>query len=274
MYRNSQTAATGKLHLHYITFQQFLNNSFILKQSGSELSWMDSNIVCLRPRWKFDQQLKYKWYNYFRAGDNLKKIRTACHFVLFAYYWVEIEYRAEAVREYRRWNAQIIRDIITSNIHCGCLHEHVVWDVVWDILNLGVLRRLFAGCCSLLDSVRRCIADGSWQRNTRRNYSDALAKHGDYSRASQIIRRATDAWWSCPGDVQICASQFIGRLQNQYILVALHICFRSMDWNLKHDFFLGVFAYNFLSTCFYITCLCWIRICLLTFYICWSLPSN
>ena len=36
---------------------------------------------------------------------------------------------------------------------------------------------------------------------------DALAKHGDYSRTSPIIRRTTGAWWRCPGDAQICASR-------------------------------------------------------------------
>ena len=36
---------------------------------------------------------------------------------------------------------------------------------------------------------------------------DAFAKHGDYSRTSQIIRRTTGAWWQLPGDAQICASR-------------------------------------------------------------------
>ena len=68
----------------------------------------------------------------------------------------------------------------------------------------------------LLGAVRRYIADGIWRRNIVRKFQcmhwnfsrcpDALAKHGDYSRTSPIIRRTTGAWWRCPGDVQICAS--------------------------------------------------------------------
>ena len=84
-----------------------------------------------------------------------------------------------SVRKYRRWITQIIRDITTSNtsIHRRCLHEHVernaftcVADVFWDILNLGVPRRMFADCCALLGAVRRYIADGSWRRNIERKF--------------------------------------------------------------------------------------------------------
>ena len=104
-------------------------------------------------------------------------------------------------------------------MHRRCLHEHrrCVTDVlpicrrcIWDIFNLGVPRRL-------LGVVRRCIADGIWRRNIGRafqcmhwNFSrcpDALAKHGNYSRTSPIIRLSTGARWRCSGDAQIWASQ-------------------------------------------------------------------
>ena len=114
-----------------------------------------------------------------------------------------------AVREHQRCITQIIRDIITSNIHPPCLHEHVenIADVapmcrrcVWDILNLGVPHWIFADCCALLGNVRRYIDDGSWRRNIGRKFQwhfcrcpDALAKHGDYSHTSPIIRRNTGA---------------------------------------------------------------------------------
>ena len=69
----------------------------------------------------------------------------------------------------------------------------------------------------LLGAVQRYIADGIWRRNIGRKFEcmhwnfsrcpDALAKHGDYSRTSPIIRRTSGAWWRCSGDAQICASR-------------------------------------------------------------------
>ena len=57
---------------------------------------------------------------------------------------------------------QTIGDIITSNMHRRCLHEHrrFVADVspicrrcVWDIFGLGVHRRMFADCSVLFGDI-------------------------------------------------------------------------------------------------------------------------
>ena len=52
----------------------------------------------------------------------------------------------------------------------------------------------------------------------------------------------------------------------------IKICIFSMGWNLKHETLLEILVYTFLSTCFYIICVCWIRICPITFYIWWPSP--
>ena len=57
---------------------------------------------------------------------------------------------------------QTIGDIITSNMHRRCLHEHrrCVADVspmcrrcVWDIYGFGVHRRMFADCSALFGNI-------------------------------------------------------------------------------------------------------------------------
>ena len=81
-----------------------------------------------------------------------------------------------------------IGDIITSNIHRRCLHEHV--ENIADVSPM-CLGHFEPWCIS--PNARRCsaiyhIADGSWRRNFSR-CPDALVKHGGDSRTSPIIRR-------------------------------------------------------------------------------------
>ena len=49
----------------------------------------------------------------------------------------------------------------------------------------------------------------------------------------------------------------------------MRISLVSLGWNLKHATLLGilVYAYTYVVTCFYIICVCWMRICQITFYI-------
>ena len=83
----------------------------------------------------------------------------------------------------------------------------------------------------LLGAVRRYIADGIWRRNIGRKFQcmhwnfsrcpDALAKHGDDSRMSPIIRRTTGAWWAALAMPKFVHRESIGGLKKPRGTVAL-----------------------------------------------------
>ena len=61
----------------------------------------------------------------------------------------------------------------------------------------------------LLNAVRRFLASKHREKISIHACSrcpDALAKHGEYSRTSPIIRQTAGVWWRYPGDAQICKS--------------------------------------------------------------------
>ena len=73
-----------------------------------------------------------------------------------------------AVREHQRWITQIIRDIITSNVHSRCLHEHDenIADVSPNCLGHFELWRTSPNVRRLLCAARRYyIAYCSWRQN-------------------------------------------------------------------------------------------------------------
>ena len=78
---------------------------------------------------------------------------------------------------------------------------------VWDIFGLGVHRRMLADCLALFGDISP-MAFGVETSGENLNACieilsrcpDPLARHGDYSRTSPIIRQTTGAWWRGPGD--------------------------------------------------------------------------
>ena len=63
--------------------------------------------------------------------------------------------------------------------------------------NLDAPRRMFADFCALLGAVYRDMSPMVRVDETPDNFlsmSDAMAKYGDYSRTTPIIRRITGAW--------------------------------------------------------------------------------
>ena len=123
-------------------------------------------------------------------------------FVLLAYTMITIgegkRYNTHNRRKHRhrslKPSATLSHRIYIADVHANMLRTS---RCVCVILNLDVLRRIFADCCALLGAARRYIADGSWRCNVGRKFqymhqnyprcSDALVKHGDYSRTSPII---------------------------------------------------------------------------------------
>ena len=127
---------------------------------------------------------------------------------------------------------QTIGDIITSNMHRRCLHEHrrFVADVSpmcrrceWDIFGHGVHRRMLADCSALFGNISPMVFGVETSGENFSRCPDALAKHGDYSRTSPIIRRTTGAWWRCSGDARakFVHRESIGRLKKPRGTVAL-----------------------------------------------------
>ena len=151
-------------------------------------------------------------------------------FVLLAYYGVEkIEHTDEniaiaspmlrrAVREHRRWITQIIRDIITSNLHRRCLHEYVEDIADNYVADVSTMCRHFEPWCTssnarrLLFSVRRCLMIyRRWFLATK--YRAKISMHvliffsisrciGEAWRLLAYVGdhspNCNGAWWRCP----------------------------------------------------------------------------
>ena len=99
------------------------------------------------------------------CGDHTNEImdNEEITFVLLAYYWLEIKKHTgeniaiaspmlrRAVREHRRWITQIIRNIITSNIHRRCLHGHAE-----NITDVSPMSRRLSGTFLTLVYLAEC----------------------------------------------------------------------------------------------------------------------
>ena len=110
---------------------------------------------------------------------------------------------------------QTIGDIIISNMHRRCSHEHRRWvaDVSGTFSTLVYIAECSPTALRCSTIYRRWYLASEHREKILMhafNFSrcpDALAKYGDYSRTSPLIRRTTGVWRRCPGDAQICASR-------------------------------------------------------------------
>ena len=113
-----------------------------------------------------------------------------------------------AAPEYQRWITQIISNIIMSNKHRRCFHEHDENIVDLSPMCLVHLHRMFADYFALLGGISpKALGDKTSRENFNACitilllYPDALAKHGDYSRTSPIIKKTMPSYCytSCTG---------------------------------------------------------------------------